>query len=139
MTNLATDRRLNILVAEDDECLAELTAIMLECRGHIVMTVPDGLRALHAAEFDGPFDVLVTDVNMPLMDGRALVRQLRERQPALPVVVVTGNASKQVSADFAAIGGSVLVMQKPVDHDRLAYEVERVAAEARARLSPQPV
>jgi CheY-like chemotaxis protein len=138
MRGTATSRPLSILIADDEALLAMATAMTLEDRGHNVVTAADGTQALRAAMSDGPFDVLVTDVKMPSMDGRALVRHLHGLQPALPVVVVTGFASDQIRAEFAAIGGCVLVMQKPVDFEHLADEVERIAEVALARPGDVP-
>jgi CheY-like chemotaxis protein len=80
----------HVLLAEDDILLAATVAEFLRDDGYVVTATPDGAAALAAAE-GLDFDVLLTDLRMPVMDGTALIRALRLQRPDLPVVVMSGD------------------------------------------------
>ncbi len=78
----------HILLVDDDRALAEALSLVLEAEGHRVTTAVDGSEALARVEADGP-DLVVSDVNMPRLDGFALCKRLRERGVGVPVVLLT--------------------------------------------------
>jgi DNA-binding response OmpR family regulator len=77
-----------ILVADDDEGLLEVLAVALADAGHEIVRASDGKVALERLGAGG-IDLLVTDVNMPQLDGFTLVRALRSRGDTLPILVLT--------------------------------------------------
>jgi CheY-like chemotaxis protein len=86
---------LRVLLAEDEALVALALADCLEAMGHDVTVAGDGAAALALARRppgSTPFDLLVTDLNMPRLGGEGLIRALRTERPGLPVVVVTGSA-----------------------------------------------
>ncbi len=87
-----TGAKLRVLLAEDDILLAATISEFLTADGFTVIAKPDGQAALEAAlaDIDG-FDVLLTDLRMPQLDGTSLLLALRARRPTLPVVVMSGN------------------------------------------------
>lgn len=119
---------LHVLLAEDEAPLAELFSETLSAEGHDVAIAVDGQEALKlfvAAEASGhAFDIIVTDVRMPRMDGVTLANRLRSAHPDLPVVIVTGYASpEQLSALSQRKPGKIMVLPKPVDLSRLCTAV----------------
>jgi DNA-binding response OmpR family regulator len=85
---------LRILVVDDDPLLRRSLQDVLQTEGHAV-TVADGgaagLAALHAAqEQQEPFEVVITDLGMPDMDGREVARAVKHDAPGTPVVLLTG-------------------------------------------------
>ncbi len=119
---------LHVLLVEDEQLIAELFAEELLADGHDVAIAGDGQEALTRfveAEAAGtPYDVVVTDVRMPRMDGVTLTRRLRARHPDLPVVVVSGYATpEQFSALSAREQAPVVVLPKPVSLARLRSAV----------------
>lgn len=122
------DRGLHILLVEDEPLIAELFADTLMTDGHDVSVAGDGQEALDLfAEADAvghPYDLLVTDVRMPRMDGVALTRRLRAAQPDLPVVVVSGYASpEQLSTLATTERAPIVLLPKPVSLSRLRTAV----------------
>ncbi len=79
----------HILVAEDEPLAALALEDFLSIKGFRVTLAGDGVEAMERHEQD-PADALVTDLRMPRMDGHALIREMRARHAALPVVVMTG-------------------------------------------------
>jgi CheY-like chemotaxis protein len=86
-----------ILLAEDDEAVREFVKRALGHYGHRVTAVGDGGAALAALE-ESPYDLLLTDIVMPGMDGIALALKATKERPALPVVLMTGFAAERQRA-----------------------------------------
>ncbi|ABE37645.1 multi-sensor hybrid histidine kinase [Rhodopseudomonas palustris BisB5] len=120
-------RRLSILVAEDNDINALLIRSLLTKLGHDAVIADDGEQALQswrAASADGaPFDLVLMDVQMPLLDGIAASRQIRtyeaERQSRrTPILALTANSLAEDRAACLAAGMDGFLV-KPLDRDRL--------------------
>lgn len=100
-----------ILVADDEPAVRAVVVRALEARGHEVTAVADGLSACEqlAAQH---YDLLVTDVVMPGMDGIELALEAARRWPALKVLIMTGYADAEQRAVVEA-GSVSAVMTKP--------------------------
>lgn len=104
----ASPRSLRILLCEDDPLSAELMTAMLQHLGHQCVLTSDGLAGLQKA-LDGGFDLALSDIEMPIMDGYELLKRLREHESAkgkerLPILAVTAHASSKDRARFLALG-----------------------------------
>jgi CheY-like chemotaxis protein len=84
-----------VLIAEDNPVNRELLRELLELRGHAVIEACDGEEALRKIEEVNP-DILLLDLNMPVLDGYATVHRIREnpRLQLLPILAVTANAMR---------------------------------------------
>jgi two-component system chemotaxis response regulator CheY len=123
---------LTILVADDSRTVRTMVRGALEADNYYLVEVPDGRAALEAsASVDA--DLVITDVNMPEMDGLTLVKELRAR-PAYrftPILVLTtesGDDMKQRGREAGATGWLV----KPFDAARLRQTVSQVLARKRS-------
>lgn len=91
-----------ILVVDDELPVCEITRLALEKNGYRVVIAHDGAEAL--AEYFSqktPVDLVLTDLNMPIMDGPALIRALKKLDPAIRIVAATGVADKAKLAEIA--------------------------------------
>ncbi len=79
----------HIIVAEDEPLAAMALEDFLSLHGYRVTLACDGVEAMERQQRD-PADVLITDLRMPRMDGRTLIREIRALHAGLPVVVMTG-------------------------------------------------
>jgi DNA-binding NtrC family response regulator len=86
-----------VLIAEDDGAVRSFVARALKLRGHQVTTVDDGLQALEVLE-DDSFDLLLTDIVMPGMDGIALALKVARDYPDLPILLMTGYSAERQRA-----------------------------------------
>ena len=117
-----------ILLAEDDESLRRFLAKALERAGFEVTACPDGESAVEALA-DGPFDLLLTDIVMPGIDGIEVARTAAERAPDLRIMFITGFAAVALAAgDRAPQGAKILA--KPVHLREIVSEVERMMSAA---------
>jgi DNA-binding response OmpR family regulator len=121
----------NIVLAEDDVHIIRVVSMWLKQHRHQVFEAPNGKRALELVRSQG-CDVLITDVNMPVMDGLELVRICAaEGQPRLGTVMLTSRCDQTDIVE--AIEGLQLVFHpKPFSPSRLVMEVEDLIQRAGA-------
>jgi CheY-like chemotaxis protein len=89
---LAAGRPLAILLVDDEDLVRAGTAEMLRDLGHTVTQATGSLQALHLLKDGLRVEVIVSDYKMPGMDGAALAQRVREVQPDLPILIITGYA-----------------------------------------------
>jgi DNA-binding NtrC family response regulator len=120
----------HILVVDDEPKLGRFVAEMLELDGHEVVRAGGGRDALvHLAS--APFEVVVTDLRMPEVDGLAVLRAARARQPAPEVIVMTAFGTAE-SAVEAMKAGAADYVTKPFSMDELRLRVRRLTAQRAA-------
>ena len=122
-----------ILVVEDDAHILRLLSIWLVRNGHEVFEASDGLIAVEEIQRT-TFDLIVSDVNMPGMDGIELVNWLRtERKSQVPVILLSSRSDQSTIADQMKPLG-VRVLPKPFSPSRLMEDIDReLAAHAEAQ------
>lgn len=111
-----------IVVVDDDSTLREFTKLHLESAGYRVLTACQGVEALSHFSGDQHIDALVTDNNMPLMGGVALVQKLREDGINIPVMLLSGYDSAEANIMVASM------LRKPVSREKLLSELKRILA-----------
>jgi two-component system, cell cycle response regulator CpdR len=84
-----------VLVVDDEPLILDLTSSMLEDLGCEVVTAECGTAALEKLATDGRIEVLITDIQMPGMDGYELVAKAQRERPALRVIVCSGQADSK--------------------------------------------
>lgn len=116
-----------ILVADDDLGIRKSLAELLAGEGCIVETAGDGTEALEKLD-QGRFDVVISDVVMPNMDGYELFTAVRERHPNLPVLMMTAfhYDRDHVIKRSRLEGLEGVIFKKPVDPDRLREKLVEV-------------
>lgn len=88
-----------ILIADDEESMRQLVARAIAMDGHDIVTAQDGAEALDIiAGEDGAFDLLLTDIKMPVMDGIALSLAIARDFPSLTILLMTGFADQRERA-----------------------------------------
>lgn len=120
--------RTRVLIVEDEPDTLEMLAAHFQARGFETLCCDSAAEALLVADRDR-FDILISDIAMPAMDGLQLITVMRQRNgfQRVPAIALTGYASqKDVAAAIAA--GFDLHLSKPIDPDELAAAVERLIA-----------
>ncbi len=118
-----------ILVCEDDEAVREFTRRTLEGHGYHVLAVSDARAALdHVRKHAGRLDLLLTDVVMPHVNGRELVRQLAALRPAVRILYMSGYTAN-VIAEHGVLADGEELLQKPFVAQQLLQQVRRVLDE----------
>ena len=117
-----------ILLAEDDDSLRGFLTRALERAGYEVRSCADGDEALVALD-DGDWDLLLTDIVMPGVDGIEVARQAAARFGRLRIMFITGFAAVALAAGDRAPAGA-RVLSKPVHLREIVAEVEKMMAAA---------
>ncbi len=117
-----------ILVAEDDGAVRALVRRALELDGHAVTTAEDGGEALEVIRREnGRFDLLLSDIRMPVMDGIALALAAARDFPGLRILLMTGYAEQRERAH-----GLEAIVRDVVQKPFTLAEIRRAVAEALA-------
>ena len=111
---------MRILVVDDEPDIRSTTQMLLEHYGHTVDTAANGAEAVQVAEKAKP-DVVLLDLNMPVMDGFTAARKLRESSDAASMLIVAVSAyvRNREWCDRAVAAGADECMSKPLDYQRL--------------------
>lgn len=125
--------RPRILVVDDDKIVSRSFERVLTSKGYDVVSATSGEEALKDFE-NGNFDAVFTDIKMQGMDGLEVTRQIKERVPSMPVMVITGFGTEETEARAKALGAFGLT------HKPLTPEViENITIEALTKAHADPV
>lgn len=116
---------MNILLVDDTPYAREPIRLQLLRAGHEVQTADDGVQALAIFEA-APFDLVITDVRMPHMDGLELLKRIKALRPDQDIIMVTGYAELDSSVQALRLGASNYLL-KPINMEELLISVERLA------------
>jgi two-component system cell cycle sensor histidine kinase/response regulator CckA len=112
-----------ILLAEDETSLRKLTRNTLELCGYKVLEAKDGVDALEVSgRYNGPIDLLLTDMVMPGMGGRALAQELARRRPEVRLAYMSGYTGQTVGSQGPVDPGSVFLL-KPFTKELLTRKI----------------
>ena len=117
-----------VLTVDNSKTMRDMLRMALVDAGHTVVQADDGQHGVEVLEANPDVDVIVTDINMPRMDGYAFIEHVRaaDRNHATPILVLTTEsepAKKQRAREAGATGWIV----KPFDPQKLAAAIARVA------------
>jgi PAS domain S-box-containing protein len=125
-----------ILLVDDEAVVRNISRTVLQKLNFKVLTATDGADAIiQTTEHRADLAAIITDVNMPYMDGLAFARAARRILPRIPIVVATGRLEDRVRAEFAALGVGH-VIEKPFAGEKLS-EILRTAFEGDPTVSVQ--
>jgi CheY-like chemotaxis protein len=111
MMNKPNVPKRRILVVDDEPLVCDSVELMLAYDGHTVQTAASGPEALTHLD-NSPFDLVITDYAMPQMRGDELARRIKQRNPDLPVVMITAHAELLASTG-TPLPGIAMVISKP--------------------------
>jgi len=123
------ERQSKVLIVDDDQFTLRSMVEVLEGESYQVVTAASGSEALDLLE-QGPFDLVLTDLKMPDVDGLEVLRQTREVAPQAVVLILTGYSSLE-SAIEALHEGAYDYLVKPCSGDELKLKIERGLERAR--------
>lgn len=131
-TTAEDNENLNVLVVDDSRMSRRYVRQMLENLGISMITeAEDGAQALEAIRAPGTiYDLIVTDYNMPNVDGKELTEHIRQgsEQPTVPILMITSEQNEQHLAAIQRAGVSAVV-NKPLSYDMVKTLIERLVHE----------
>jgi sigma-B regulation protein RsbU (phosphoserine phosphatase) len=126
-----------ILVVDDEEGVRQSLAFVLEDEGYVVNTASSGFEALADME-EQSFDIVITDLMLPGMDGMEVLRKVKENYPGTVVVMITGQGSEEKAVEAMQAGADdyfpkslfdpeemLMKLAKAIEHQRLKAENQR--------------
>ena len=116
-----------VLLVDDEEEFVETLAERMRSRGMEVATSKSGKHALELID-EKPYDVVVLDLQMPGMDGLEALARIKERQPNIQVVLLTGHATVDKGVE-AMKKGALEFLEKPIDLSTLSEIIQQAKAE----------
>jgi two-component system, cell cycle response regulator CpdR len=126
MTDTSFPQNPKILLAEDDNDMRRFLAKALQNAGYSVVSFDNGLSAYNRLR-EEPFELLLTDIVMPEMDGIELARRATELDPDIKVMFITGFAAVALNPDNHA-PRQAKILSKPFHLKDLVNEVQRLLA-----------
>ena len=115
-----------ILLVEDEDEVRNLTARMLKKQGYTVLEAKEGKSAISISDqFEGTIDLLVTDVIMPLMNGRALAEKLTTLRTNIKVLFISGHIDSMIT-QHGILDPEVQFLQKPYTVESLSHKIRNV-------------
>jgi two-component system cell cycle sensor histidine kinase/response regulator CckA len=121
-----------ILLVEDEEGLRALNARGLTSRGYTVLEAGNGTEAIEIFDRQGGVDLVVSDVVMPEMDGPTLLKELRQRDPKVKIIFVSGYAEEAFAKNLPSNEhgkGQYAFLAKPFTLKQLVAEVKKTMAD----------
>jgi two-component system chemotaxis response regulator CheY len=117
-----------ILTVDDSASIRQAIKIALSGEGYDVTEAVNGAEGLEKGTAGG-FDLIVTDLNMPVMDGLAMIRELRQRPAGagVPILFLTTESDAEIKAQAKAAGATGW-LTKPFDPEQLVRVVKKVLA-----------
>lgn len=115
-----------VLVIDDDEMSRTLVKRMLDAEGHQVEEAPDGAEGLRLFG-EHPPDLVLTDINMPGLDGHDVIEAIRFQHAQVPIIAISGGGAipKDELLETASALGAVEVIMKPFEFSQLVGAVKR--------------
>ena len=117
-----------VLIAEDSSVIQNLTKKILMVQNYEISSAKNGQQVLDMLQ-DTDFDIILMDINMPIMDGMECAKQIRslsnEVKSKVPIIAITGNARNYSMDDFTSVGINEY-LQKPLNFDQLVNTVKKL-------------
>ncbi|BHH83100.1 two-component regulator propeller domain-containing protein [Desulforhopalus sp. 52FAK] len=115
-----------VLVIDDEEPLVDVLSQLLNDMGNTVVAFQDAEAAIALFKKDPHnFDVVITDMTMPLMTGDKVAKELKAIRADIPVIICTGYSSRTIGHSISELGGDALLM-KPVEQEKLLETIHSV-------------
>jgi len=120
----ATDKK--VLIAEDSSVIQNIASRVLKFQQYQITSVKNGKEVLDKLQKEN-YDILLLDINMPVMDGMECAKQIRaledKEKATIPIIAITGNAKNYSMEDFQAVGINEY-LPKPINFDLLVEKVK---------------
>lgn len=115
-----------LLVVDDEPDVREMMSALLGAEGYDVVTAPDGATALDSARRTS-FDVAILDLRMPGLSGRETLAELRQVDPSVATIIVSGYVTPEEAQHCRALG-AMAILHKPFGIDALLAAIRRALA-----------
>lgn len=116
-------KKIRILVVDDSHTLRRTIALLIKAAGYSPIEARNGLDAIKVFEKE-KVDMIITDLNMPMMDGEDLILSIKRINPLIPIAVVTASEDEKIKPRLLSIG-ACRVIKKPFSFEDIKEVIER--------------
>ncbi len=116
-----------VLVVDDEDLVRKVVAENVQSVGYICSTASDGLEALELIK-DNSYEIIISDVRMPRLDGLKLMEKARQIRPHIPFIIITGYTSDYPFDEIIKAGANDLI-NKPFKTSEIKFKLERIFRE----------
>lgn len=124
---------LKILVVDDDSFVRDMLESLLESSDHIVETADNGTEALEKIEAGTELDLVISDINMPGINGLELIKRVRSRKMDIPIIILTGNSEITIALKSIKSGANDYILKDENIHDTIFISIKRVIEKYRLK------
>jgi DNA-binding NtrC family response regulator len=117
----------SILIVDDDDDIRQMLAEYVQALGFLAVEASQGESAVDMMDHGYEPKLIISDVNMPIMDGTSFLKVIHERYPDIPFVILTG-VSTEGLGELARGLGAVEIFEKPCDMTRLGGIIKKALA-----------
>jgi CheY-like chemotaxis protein len=120
-----------ILIVDDTRLMRDSLVDVLSAAGHSVVTADNGAEAVEKVAEDDGFDLIITDIIMPEMDGIEAILEIQTMRPEVKIIAISGGSArlaKSQGLDTARRLGAAAVLEKPFEVDALLDAVDRAVS-----------
>lgn len=125
------EEKLHVLLCEDDENLGMLLREYLQAKGYAADLLPDGAAGLEAFK-KAKYDLIVSDVMMPVKDGFTMAQEIRAINPDIPIIFLTAKTMKEDIFEGFKIGADDYIT-KPFSMEELTFRIEAILRRVRGK------
>jgi CheY-like chemotaxis protein len=120
----------HILIIDDDPAILILFEEFLKSKGYATSAATNGKQGLEMLEQQKP-DLIITDIMMPEMDGREMIHEVRQRQPDLPIIAISGGVKRtpMFLLTHAKKSGACRIFNKPIELAEMLKAVQELLSE----------
>lgn len=126
-------RTARVLVVDDDSFVRDMLTFILEAGGYDVVAAENGFEAFEKCTSDPKIELLVSDMNMPVMSGLDLTRELRKHNVHIPIVVLTGDSEVAAAKETIESGANHFLVKDENIGDTILDAVENVLSAHQSR------
>ena len=113
-----------ILMIDDDKHMHRILQLYLRSRNVEVVGVSSGRMALHKLDEES-FDLVLTDIQMPGMDGRELIQRIRQKYPDLPILIISAYEEEKFQNEINSLK-NVQMVAKPFDQNTILEKIDKL-------------
>jgi len=117
-------QKFKILVVDDDPFVRDMLAFILESNDYLIDTAVNGIEALQKYSADPNIGLIVSDMNMPEMNGLELIKELRNNKADVPIIILTGNDEVSVAIEAMNCGANDSLVKDENIQDTILMSVE---------------
>jgi diguanylate cyclase (GGDEF)-like protein len=123
---ISNTQKLKILLVEDDPFAKHMLAHILESTGYVVFTAANGVDGLNLFYQDPQIDLIVSDMNMPEMNGQEMIQEIRQRESDIPIIVLTSNREIKTAIETIYSGADDYLLKDENIQETFLHSIRKV-------------